>query len=522
MLSIERRSYKKSFCIKLLIGIVLLTLLASAATASPNKLCFVTGSEAHIQTLNEVLDSRLSGVSVNIYNATEANNTDFSAENVLFLASLDSGTLENINKTLNQSANIVSYNLSEDSDLGNVKDSKMTELWTLGGYHNLKTLLRYMNESFYGSCQVPPEKPEVAFVFSRESAVISMEKLALDPEISSLMNISVYFGRSNEDLSFDLSDKDIVVLRDLGAPVIEKLSPTVNAAKTNGASIITVGDLIQSYSLNTVNLSDPDYADINEYFQYDSEENFRRLVTFLSVKFAGSYEPIEPVVARPLYGIYHPRAPEIYSKAADYLEWYKAQGYDSEKPTVGLICCSLEYITTRDAPLTNALVEAFEAQGCNVVVATYAYKDAGSRDYLMLNGDCIVDSVVVISRGSRLNYKNAEQGVKDLETWNVTAMNGIRLFYSISAEEWENSPHGVGPEQTYQLAFAEMDGIIEPIVIGCKDPLAEDSAYYPIDYQVDWLVNRTVSWMELHRMPNSEKKIVIPYYAAEAGKATVG
>ncbi|MDD3042095.1 MAG: cobaltochelatase subunit CobN [Methanosarcinaceae archaeon] len=508
-------------------GILLLSLLVSAATASPDNICFVTESEEHIQALEEVLGTGVPGVSVTVYNATEANGTDFSAEKVLFLASLDSGTLGNINRTLNRSADIVSYELPEGLDFGNVNNSNMTELWESGGYHNVKTLISYMNNTFYGSGVTTPEKLEIAFVFSRGSAVLTMDKVALDPEISAAMNISTYFGRSNEDLSFDLSDKDIVVMRDLDAQVIETISPTANAAKTNGAYIISVGNLIQSYNLHNVNLSDPDYADINEYFMYDSEENFKRLATFIGVKFAGRYDVIEGSVSRPLYGLYHPDAPEIYSSAGDYLDWYtnKNDGghvYDIAKPTVGIISDSFKYINDRDAPLVTALVKSFESQGCNVVISTYSYKDPGSRDYLMLNGSCIADSVVIISRGSRFNYADAEQGIEDLKTWDVIPLNGIRLFYDVSAGEWENSSHGVGPEQTYQLAFAEMDGIVEPIVIGCKDPSIGDSAYYPIDYQVNWLVNRTISWMNLHNRPNFEKKIVIPYYAAEAGKAAIG
>ncbi len=500
----------------------MLALLTSAAAASDNTISFVLGTDYNMQALEDVLAGDDIGVNVSVYNATEANATDFSSEKVLFLASLDEGNLTNINNTLNQSAHVVSYGLPEAFDLGNSSDSNMTELWEAGGYHNVKTLIRYMNDTFYGGGVQTPEKLEVAFVFSRESSILTMDKVALDPEISARMNISTYFGRSNEDLSFDLNDKDIVLMRDLDAQVIETISPTVNAAKANGAYVISVGNLIQSYDLHNVNLSDPDYADINEYFMYDSEENFKRLATFLGVKFADRYDVIGGPVSRPLYGIYHPDAPEIYSSSSDYLDWYITEGYDPAKPTVGIIYSSFKYVTTRDAPLIEALVNSFEAQDCNAVVVTYSYKDPGSRDYLMLNGGCLVDSVIVVSRGSRFNYADSEQGVEDLKTWNVTPLNGIRLFYSISAEEWENSPHGVGPEQTYQLAAAEMDGIIEPVVIGCKDPEIGDSAYYPIDYQMEWLVNRTISWMELHRKANSEKKIVIPYYAAEAGKAAVG
>jgi cobaltochelatase CobN len=438
------------------------------------------------------------------------------------LSSLDTGTLQNINLTLNQSSRIVSYDIPENHDPGNINDPNITALWEAGGYHNVKTLVQYMNNTFYGAGVSEPKKLEVAFVFSRESAVLTMDKVVLDTNTSDTMNITTYFGRSNEDLNFNLSNKNIILMRDLDAQVIEAIRPAVNAAKDNGTKIICVGDLIQSYSLHNVNISDPEYSDISEYLKYDSEENFGRLITFLDVKFAGSTDIIKSPIERPLYGIYHPDAPKIYSTAEDYIDWYSNNGYDPANPTVAIIHSDLKYIDNRDAPLTEALVDSFEAQNCNVIVATYSYKDPASVNYLMINGTPIIDSVIVISKGSRMNYKDSDQGIADLNTWNVTPLNGIRLFYSVSAEEWEQSPHGVGTEQTYQLAAAEMDGIIEPIVIGCKNPEIGDSAYYPIDYQIEWLTERTNSWMKLHRKSNAEKKIVIPYYAAEAGKAAIG
>ncbi|WP_462273394.1 cobaltochelatase subunit CobN [Methanohalophilus sp.] len=480
------------------------------------------GSDYNSQAIEEVISNGNPGLNLETLNATQANSTDFDNKKVVFLASLDNGTLNNINTTLNQSSHIISYDISEMYDPSNYDDSNITELWENGGYHNVKTLARYMNDTFYGEGLKDSEKLEVAFVFSRESAVITMENIADDPSISQKMNITTYFGRSDENLDFNFSGKDIIMMRDLAAPVIETILPDVNNARDNGTDVICVGDLIQSYEMHNVNLSEIDYADINNYLQYDSEENFKRLSTFLGVKFAGNYDIVLEAEERPIYGIYHPDAPLIYTNTSDFLDWYSLNGYDSEKPTVGIVLSYLKYVDSRDAPLVEALVDSFESRGCNVIVTSYSYKDSESVNHLMLNGEPIVDSAIIISRGSRLNYKDSEQGIADLKTWNVTPLNGIRLFYSVSAEEWDNSSHGVGPEQSWQLAASEMDGIIEPIVIGCKDPELGDGAYYPIDYQVEWLSNRTVSWMNLHRKENSEKKIVIPYYAAEAGKAGVG
>ncbi len=515
---------QKNKCSLFALSVVLLLLvtLPTVSADEQNNITYITADADHLAGLDEVISQGNLNLNIEALNATVANSTDLGDREVVFLASLDNATLDNINSTLNQSAYIFSYDLDPSHDPENVFDSNTTLLWEAGDYHNLKTLSLYLNDTCYNGGPLVQGKLEVAFIFSRESAVLTMEKVAADPEISAKMNITTYFGRSDENLDFNLSGKDLIVMRDLAAPVIDAIKPDVIAARNNGADIISVGGLIQSYELHTVNLSEVDYADVTEYFQYDSTLNFKRLATFLNVKFADSYDIIEGAETRPIYGIYHPDAPIIYTNSSEFMEWYSLNGYDPQKPTVGIILSYLKYIEDRDAPLVQSLTDSFEEKGCNVIVASYSYKDPQSVNYLMVDGKPIIDSVVIISRGSRFNYADSEQGIEDLKTWNVTPLNGIRLFYSTSAQEWEDSPHGVDPIQTYQLSAAEMDGIIEPIVIGCKDPELNDGAYYPIDYQVEWLTQRSLSWMNLHRTNNSDKKIVIPYYAAEAGKAAVG
>jgi len=391
-------------------------------------------------------------------------------------------------------------------------------------------LILYLNNTFYGGTTpvdspVPPaDRAKIAFVFSRPCAITLMDEVSKDPFVSDMVNVTTYFGRSDVNLSFNLSDQDVILLRNLDAVVVEKLNETVNDAKNNGAYVIAIGPCVQSYNLHNVNLSDPEYSDIEEYLEYPSKENFKRLVVFMGVKFCNVNAEILPPISRPVYGIYHPYAPEIFANTTAYLEWYNSTGrYNSSNPTVGIVTGSYKRME-RDSALLDTLIESFESKNVNVIVSTYAYKDSNSIEYPMENGKPVVDSTIVISRGSPLNYKNASKGVADLQKLNVTALNGIRLFYSMSQEEWEASPHGVPPIQAYQVAIAELDGIIEPIVISGKaiDPIANIEYNKPIDYQIEWLTNRTISWMRLHRMNNSDKKIVILYYSAGGGKANVG
>lgn len=126
----------------------------------------------------------------------------------------------------------------------------------------------------------------------------------------------------------------------------------------------------------------------------------------------------------------------------------------------------------------------------------------------MINGTPAIDAAIVISRGSTLNSQNWTKGIEDLQKLNVTVLNGIRIFSTnVTLDTWENSIEGVPSAELYQLAFAEMDGIIEPIVISVKALDPETGVIYnkPIDHQVEWLVNRTISWMKLKRLNNWNK-----------------
>ncbi|WP_094228272.1 cobaltochelatase subunit CobN [Methanolobus psychrotolerans] len=367
-------------------------------------------------------------------------------------------------------------------------------------------------------------RPKISYVLSRPYEISFMEKVAADPEISTQMNISMYLGTSYADLSFNLRDSDLVLMSNLDSYVIEAITPTVNDAKNNGAYVISLGDTLQKWGLHNVNTSTPEYSDIPLYMQYVSETNMYGLNTFIGATFFGLDYTIAEPLQRPIYGIYHPVAPLIYDDLQDYLDWYEASGtYDPERPTVAIIIDSFAYVE-RDMPLLDSLVEKIESNDCNVIVVTYSYKDSKSMSYLMMDNKSVADVAIVISRGSRLHYNNNEQGIANLQTLNITVMNGARLFSGVSVEEWENSVHGVPPDQQYQVAYAELDGIIEPIVISGKAINEATAIEYnrPIDYQIEWLIQRAKAWAQLHEKANSEKKILIPYYNPEGGKADIG
>jgi cobaltochelatase CobN len=341
------------------------------------------------------------------------------------------------------------------------------------------------------------------------------------------MNVTAYSGRTEDELNYDLSNQNVIVLNQLSASVIDRLRDTILDAKANGAYVIAIDDFTTSYNLHNVNIKDSEYSNISEYYKYPSSDNFKQLLLFLGVKFCNSSAVVLPPVSRPIYGIYHPDAPKIFTNLTDYLNWYSSTGsstwkYNPSNPTVGIITSAFSYIE-KDSPLYDALIRSFESKNVNVVLATYTVYDPNSLTYFMKDGVSFVDAIVAITRGSTLNSKNQSLGVEDLKKLNVPVINGIRLF-NCNVSTWEESPYGVPTSELYQLAYTEIDGIIEPIVIsGCETIPETGAKYYkPIDYQIAWLTDRTISWMNLRRKANWEKKIVITYYSEGGGKANVG
>lgn len=365
--------------------------------------------------------------------------------------------------------------------------------------------------------------PNIAIVSVYLNEVTMITDISKNSSINNKINLTSYSGRTSDNLSFDLSNQDVIVLRSLSSPAVDSLKNTVMKAKSNGAYIIAIGSTVEAYNLHNVNLTDPKYSDITKYFDYPSEENFKNLILFLGVKFCNSSADVQPPVSRPVEGIYHPDSSIIFTNVNEYLKWYTSTGkYHSSNPTVGIITSKYKDMA-RDSPLLDALVRSFESKKVNVIVGTYTYTNPNSIGYFMKDDVSIVDALIAISRETALNYQNQSAGIADLKKLNVPVLNGIRLFTS-SVEEWESSPYGVPTNELYQVIFPETDGIIEPIVISGREINSSTGLQYnkPIDYQINWLTNRTISWMNLHRMKNWDKKIVITYYSEGGGKANVG
>ncbi|MHC1582643.1 MAG: hypothetical protein ACXQT5_06660, partial [Candidatus Syntropharchaeia archaeon] len=161
-----------------------------------HRITFVLGTDENLASL--VNASVNATVNISIYNETEAKSVNFSNESVVFLASLENETVASINQTINRSAYVVAYNLSSSISIGNVDDVNITKYWVWGGDENIRNLITYMDNRFYGNSTAvdPPEPPEgrakVAFVVSEVSSYAAwLENTLDDVYITRNLNVSL-------------------------------------------------------------------------------------------------------------------------------------------------------------------------------------------------------------------------------------------------------------------------------------------------------------------------------------------
>ncbi|HDM36958.1 MAG TPA: cobaltochelatase subunit CobN, partial [Candidatus Syntrophoarchaeum butanivorans] len=266
-------------------------------------------------------------------------------------------------------------------------------------------------------------------------------------------------------------------------------------------------------------------------------ENMIGLLIFIGVKLCdipvsdfGVDEIPSPVVI-PQYGIYHPDAKAeaegiqglgIFSSIDDYLTWYKSTGrFNESAPTIGI---HYYYVSGKygSYKTLDPLIRKIEDKGANVIFASFSYKDPNTTTYFLKDGKPLVDSVIILN-SFRLWHHHEDEGIGYLQQLNVTPIKGIMSYY-MNETVW-NERNGLSPsEVAWQVALPELDGETEFILFSGKekDPVSGEYCYRPFDYQLEWITDRAISWAELHRKSNAEKKVAIIYYNHGGGKDNLG
>lgn len=258
---------------------------------------------------------------------------------------------------------------------------------------------------------------------------------------------------------------------------------------------------------------------IRDYWTNMSSTNSRELLRYLGDRFLklNVGQPHAPVPIKKT-GIYHPGTMQLFDSLDDYLNWY---GPTEGKKTVGILFHANDYLVG-DLEAVDALIKDFENKGIRVI--PYFYEHEGKPDidkFLMKNNKSAVDAIIHYKMFGWSPKSSSEDVAAALEKLGVPIIKGMKFYGTY--DEWSSGRQGITASTIgATIVPSEQDGMFDPIVISTKerDPkyshLPFEVAFYrPIDRQVNWIVDRTIAWINMRYRPNQDKKVAIVYWHGE-------
>jgi Cobalamin biosynthesis protein CobN and related Mg-chelatases len=287
------------------------------------------------------------------------------------------------------------------------------------------------------------------------------------------------------------------------------------------------------------NINNDDLTALTKYLSASGADNCERLLLFFASKYGEgdvtTAEDLTSIGSRGTFA-YHPDAPGngTFSTPEDYYNWYQSRpGYNPLAPWVGIMDYDSSY-TCGDYDLMTELLKSLEKKGDNVVLifTPYSKKFDSVRSYFYrdLNGDGEKEPAIdtfICPMGFAFDSTNVQNTIDIFTEMNVPVLTPI---YATDLTKWENDPAGLSSASIPAfVAMPEMDGRIEPVLLGGTKTLAVDDATgaiitkrVAIPDRIERAAGRAANWAMLHKMENQNKKVAILYYNLDGGKDGIG
>ena len=380
----------------------------------------------------------------------------------------------------------------------------------------LVTITSYTGDGNLGSVNI---EPKMVFILQSPGDVFLARKSAA----SIGLNVSVYdsYGVTPD---LNLTTYDMIFAVHLTTKSIQDvLVPKIEAANESGVTVIC------TYPEHLTNVNLTEHPNIMEYWESRNDRNMERLLVYLGVEFCGLSGLVEEPIITPGDGIYHPDADpdtgRVFENLTEYLQWYSDDSgghhvYNPDNLTMGIVFWKSRE-GTGEIGVVDALIRDAEARGANVIPAFQPFLlfEENLTMMFMDGNESAVDVMIDLGLGMgplTVMVKKREY----LELMNVPVMKCIELYTTI--EEWENETTGKDGYFNMQIPVMEIAGEIEFIVVGGRVYNATYGVEIiePIDYQIDWAVDRALSWGSLRHIENSEKNVAILYYHHSVGNGS--
>ncbi|MHC1610000.1 MAG: cobaltochelatase subunit CobN, partial [Candidatus Methanospirareceae archaeon] len=265
-------------------------------------------------------------------------------------------------------------------------------------------------------------------------------------------------------------------------------------------------------------------ATVNAYHVYGGLENTKNMLRYIGKEVLGMDYEYDAPKETMWQGIYHPDAETAFECIEDYFAWYKP----SRKHRVGILF-SRTCWANGDLEIVNALIRELEKEFDVIPVFSYGAgdKELGAKPssevidaFFMNRIDALINLQSVFNAGGEAGAVNA---LKELD---VPVFHPL-MPYHTTEEEWRRGNQGLSSlEVGWSVAMPELEGVIEPIIIGAlrRDSDDEFERHTQIEERVKKLVHRVKRWIALRDKPKSERRVAFILHNSPCAsvEATVG
>jgi cobaltochelatase CobN len=355
------------------------------------------------------------------------------------------------------------------------------------------------------------------------ATVMAVKSLQKQPEMKEV-NFQVYLKNTLDDKQHQaLQQSQLVFVQIMGSQLFNAVQDDLKAVIQTSGKVYALYPESSKLSEDKKAIGLVDDETALTYHRAGGQENLTNLLRYVLNKegliAASAIETPKPL---PEVGIYHVGDEKIYTDFASYEK--ACADCLANKPFVG-IHFGRANLTAGQMATVQALAGELKKRGYNALpVFGYPPETALQQFFLTPDGKSRVEAIIGLTL--KIGVTPATNAV--FEKLNVPILNAIVLS-SQTEKEWQNSNVGLDvTERSWQIAGAELGGLIAPTVVASKEHLTDKETglsyleEHPIAERVQRAANRIDEWVKLRTIANHDKKLAILYYNYPPGKENIG
>ncbi len=337
-------------------------------------------------------------------------------------------------------------------------------------------------------------------------------------ELSAWSTHDVEDDAKREDCIKSFEQADVILLHPSNEEFWDELIERLN----KDVPTISFGHDSSFWQLSNVPLEV--VATVNAYHVYGGLENTKNMLHYIGKEVLElDYEYDAPKETM-WQGIYHPDAETAFESIEDYFAWYKP----SRKHKVGILFFRT-YWANGDLEIVDALIRELEKEFD--VIPAFSY-GAGDKELGAKSSREVIDAFFMNRIDALINLQSVFNAAGEASAVNALKELDVPVFhplmpYHTTEEEWRRGNQGLSSlEVGWSVAMPELEGVIEPIIIGALRRDSDDKfeRHTQMEERVKKLVHRVKKWIALKDKPKSERRVafILHNNPCAGVEATVG